>query len=279
MDRHDGRGRPPYDAPVAGACLCGAVGGRVRLRGTFDRGGVSGLPFTVVVCERCGLARTDPPPDDQRYRDSTLTPSMAHEGEAWAPEIVAFLQRLRPDGRLLDVGCNLGAAVEAAAAAGYDATGIDVDPWATEQARRQGRRVLTGELADLPGTYDLITLVHVAEHVAALPDLLRAAADHLAPDGRLVLFVPHHRGLVPRMLGDRWQLWAPHEHLWHFEPTTLVAVVTEATGLEPERVTARGAIEPFGRSWKHRVGRLAQRVGGVIGRGEQIEAVFRRPPA
>jgi len=112
---------------------------------------------------------------------------------------------LSPTGRsrILDVGCGMGATLEALQSLG-DATGVDISPQAVEFARKRGckdvRLVMTGELPFSTGEFDLIVAMDVIEHieddVATLKDYHRL----LAPGGILLLTVP----------AFKW-LWSGHD--------------------------------------------------------------------
>src|SRR5260370_825275 len=101
-----------------------------------------------------------------------------------------LVRRLRWDcpawrgrGRYLDVGCGSGGALGVAAALGWQVAGVEVDAAAAAKARRFTPRVHTGDLQAAPfaaGEFDLITALHVLEHVphpgGAVRRVLRLAA-------------------------------------------------------------------------------------------------------
>jgi 2-polyprenyl-3-methyl-5-hydroxy-6-metoxy-1,4-benzoquinol methylase len=102
-----------------------------------------------------------------------------------------------PGKRMLDAGCGAGEYVEAMAAAGADARGIEyvaekVRQW--EAAHLADGRVRQGDLAGLDfadETFDAVLLNEVLEHV---PDDRRALSElHrvLKPGGTLLLFSPN----------------------------------------------------------------------------------------
>ena len=79
-------------------------------------------------------------------------------GAAAAPSITAFLDREevdreRPLGRVLDLGCGRGQYTPELARRGWEAVGIDVVPSAIEAARRKasdGVSYVVGDVTDLP---------------------------------------------------------------------------------------------------------------------------------
>jgi SAM-dependent methyltransferase len=110
-----------------------------------DKGGDSWLRrLEFVRCSGCGFIWVSPAPNEADlaafYRQYRGTTSYAAKRDK---KIRRSLRRIRklakqvPGRRFLDVGCNVGFAVEAARLAGFTATGVDVDPHAVSLARAQ----------------------------------------------------------------------------------------------------------------------------------------------
>ncbi len=122
----------------------------------------------------------------------------------------------------LDVGCNYGFGVAAAADLGLNATGIDIDDVAInacrEQFGRQGRfefRTVQDHAAS-GAKSDIVYTSEVIEHTPD-PNSFAAAMGHiLRPNGLLYLTTPdggHCR--VPRDFA-KWEQVIPPEHLTYF---------------------------------------------------------------
>jgi SAM-dependent methyltransferase len=263
-------------------CFCGSRRYRLLLNGSYDRLLGHDYAFEIVQCLVCGLARTLPVPDPEQYEQGFV---LTTEGgrfvgateDAWSARIVDDVRAVVPSGRLLDVGCHVGNLVEAANAAGFDAEGIDLDPVATAEARRLGRAVLTGRLEDLEGTYDAVVMSALLEHILDLRSFVGHVERLLAPNGHAFVYVPYHRGLMPRLMGQNWMGWAPNQHVWHFSPRSLIRVVHEASPLRLVRYTTKGVIEPPSTGVKGRVKKAVDKLSRATGWGDQIEAIFRKP--
>jgi SAM-dependent methyltransferase len=80
------------------------------------------------------------------------------------------------------------------------------------------------------GTYDLVVLAHVLEHVAAPLDLVRTARSYLNPGGLIYVEVP----IEPVM--DVW-----HEHVQQFDRLSLSALLHDVVGMR-ERMTSVGPV-------------------------------------
>lgn len=164
-----------------------------------------------VRCGRCGLVFSDvdaatyardghnswhePEVTERTRAFYGLARSRAHE---------RFLSRFPPVGerRLLDVGCGLGYFMTRAASAGWIAHGCDTSiPWLQRAAEATGtpeRLACSEPRGDLfRGSFDMITVWDVLEHVYEPLPFLQAIADLLAPDGRLFLRTPNLLWVYP----------------------------------------------------------------------------------
>src|SRR5262249_25364137 len=118
---------------------------------------------------------------------------------------------------------------------GWNVTGLDFSAHAArEVTRKYGIPVLVGTLPHpevKPASFDVITMGAVLEHVHHPHEVIRAAAEALRPDGKLVIAVPNLDSWGFAFFGqDWWGLELPR-HLLHFAPATLRKLV-EGHGLE-----------------------------------------------
>jgi 2-polyprenyl-6-hydroxyphenyl methylase/3-demethylubiquinone-9 3-methyltransferase len=100
--------------------------------------------------------------------------------------------------RALDVGCGAGLLAEPLARLGAAVTGVDAaeENVAVARTHAEGSGLTIdyrhGELAALSlGRFDLVTAMEVLEHVADKPAFIAELAQHLAPDGLMVLSTPN----------------------------------------------------------------------------------------
>jgi 2-polyprenyl-3-methyl-5-hydroxy-6-metoxy-1,4-benzoquinol methylase len=263
-------------------CLCGATSYDVLLRGAHDRLLRQSYDFTIVRCRSCQLARTLPVPDTTQYeRGCFLTTEdgryVSSGQDLWSEPIARYVRENASGSRLLDVGAHFGNLVAAASALGFEAQGVDPDPVASRAAREKGRKVLTGTIEDVDGSFDVIVMNAVLEHVLDVRSFLARAARLLVPSGRAFIFVPHFRGLVPRLMKANWMGWAPSQHVWHFTPETLVSVVHQASSLRLAGYTTKGAIEPGSSGAKGLAKTCVTFFAQRANWGDQIEAIFEQP--
>jgi SAM-dependent methyltransferase len=143
-----------------------------------------------------------------------------------------------PTGRLLDVGAGKGHFLAAARGRGWDVVGVELSEASARRARATyGLEMLVGDVLEieLAGSFDVITLWHVLEHVADPGALLDRVRGLLAPGGRLVVSVPNNRSFQARLFGEHWFHIDEANHLFHFTPRSL-AMLLLRRGFEPERV-------------------------------------------
>jgi SAM-dependent methyltransferase len=130
-------------------------------------------------------------------------------------------------GRLLDVGCGKGAFLAACSAGlpgwSLEATELDERSRARLEAIPGFARLHVGPPEALGGSYDLVSLVHVLEHLEEPAAALRALAARVAPGGGLFVEVPD-RDQNPFDL-------VVADHASHFTRATLRRAL-EAAGLE-----------------------------------------------
>jgi 2-polyprenyl-3-methyl-5-hydroxy-6-metoxy-1,4-benzoquinol methylase len=140
----------------------------------------------------------------------------------------------RPPGAALDVGCGAGRLLPRLAAVGWKPHGLEWDPEAARVARAEtdfpvhvgSARRMDSRL----GPFDLVTLVHVFEHLADPVDALAHLGGRLTDDGRLVLIYPNPESLMARGYGPDWFGWEVPRHLTLL-PGRALRLAAERAGL------------------------------------------------
>jgi 2-polyprenyl-3-methyl-5-hydroxy-6-metoxy-1,4-benzoquinol methylase len=130
------------------------------------------------------------------------------------PEVMALLPALKPEAKLLEIGCGEGGF--AAAIPGVAETwGIEPGAHAAAIARQRLSKVLVGTFDAvkpvLPAYYfDLVVCNDVIEHMTDHDEFLRSIQDHMAPGGYLVGSVPN-----VRFRGNLFNLIVARD--WHYQ--------------------------------------------------------------
>lgn len=187
--------------------------------------------YTLFSCGACGLRFVYPVPDSAAlYAEGYFKGATEGFGyvdydkdkQPMTPTFEEYLRRIRqfmPEGgRLLDVGAATGFFLPIAHQAGFEASGVEISPYAALRAREKGLDVITGSLGDVPSgkAFDVLTMFDVIEHVADPAAEIERAHGLVRPGGMLVVNTPDAGSAWARLLGKRWHLIVPPEHLYYF---------------------------------------------------------------
>lgn len=202
---------------------------------------------TLVQCRGCGLVYVDPRPmpEEADYEEEFFL----HEyKDVYGVDYIAdrdnitrlargrleAIERLKPKGKLLDVGCAAGFLLDEARRRGWEPRGVEVSRFASDYARRELHlEVFTGtlEAAKFPdGEFDVAVLYFVLEHLRDPLGLLRELHRLLKPGGLLSVAVPNIAGLYFRLNRPAWMAErARHQsHFYEFSPRTLRKILAAA---------------------------------------------------
>jgi SAM-dependent methyltransferase len=208
--------------------------------------------FDMRVCGRCKSIFTDRLPAHEEASDYGAFYAEASDVPVPAfvlgrlEETVSSFEPYRMRNRWLDVGCGIGTLLRAVQNRGWDATGTEVAPAAVESVRAAGMDARLGVLGDLDlpeAGFDVVSMVEVIEHVPDPDSLVADARRLLRPGGALYITTPNGRSLSARMLGARWSVVTPPDHLQLFSVSGLHATLARA-GLVVRSVATNG-INPY----------------------------------
>ncbi len=222
---------------------CWVCGGAVRAAADAPIPGLSecvscGFVFRPVSHEQITDSHDDAYFDD--YSDGRAYLDEEPERRHEADQRVRWLAGcgLTPPGRLLEIGSAAGHFVAAAGEAGWSASGIETNDTVAEHGRAAlGVDVRTGFIEDQSledGSYDVIAMWHVLEHIPEPLPILQQLWRACKPSGHLMLEVPNRSSREAEVMGADWPHWAPHAHVSHFTPPTL-SLLLERSGFEIER--------------------------------------------
>jgi SAM-dependent methyltransferase len=233
--RSAGAPKPFFRSSGAGdSGNCDACGGALAIHFAEVRDPQSGVQFSILRCDQCGLGHTSPVPDD-------LAPFYGdyHGGRHGITAAYCVRRRLRlvrriiaapRGGRLLDIGCGDGAFLQAAQSAGWQVTGTEMHP---EAARSLGLDVYS-DLQEVRrfAPFTCITLWHSLEHIRDPHRTIASLKSLLSPSGAIFIAVPDAGGLQARIFGARWFHLDVPRHLYHFTRNSL-ANLLRSCGFTP----------------------------------------------
>jgi len=230
----------------------------------------------ISKCVHCGLLGTTdflkgfstiqglyetPPEHHTDYREQYLSARLA-----LYERVILKFERFRKKGLLLEIGCSYGYFLERARQASWNAEGVEISHYACQVSRSKGFKVYQNDLRDLSLTaesFDVITMWDVIEHLTDVAEIVKCCAMLLRPGGALIARTPDARALLftDGFMGAAYRHLAypanTAEHVFHFTPETLSALMAKA-GLQEAEIDARGGWEECvvsGRNSVVRVGR------------------------
>jgi SAM-dependent methyltransferase len=207
----------------------------------------------IYTCTFCGIGFVHPLPSNESlgnyYNDEyhiTLEkylPAYRKRANQKFSNLCKLIERKIKPGTLLEIGSSYGLFMDAARSRGWKVAGIELDAHACR---------LCKEILDLDvycGTpkqfstekkFDLICLLHTIEHDPDCFATLKRIKDLLAENGLLVLTLPNFESLASRFNGPHWEWMIPPAHLFYFNPSTIMQVLSGLGYVQIETFTRRG---------------------------------------
>jgi SAM-dependent methyltransferase len=215
---------------------------------------VDGRNYPLFLCTSCGSVFVVPRPTPEYleayYTGATSSHAVAlgttsdiagyekvQADEAAFPnssvdseQIARNCRELSRGSRFLDIGAGYGFFSRSALQHGFQVKAIEP----TEMCRKvyrlmNGFEPLGGMLSNdfvqqHTGTFDVVLMSQVLEHIADLESTLKNFSTLLSSDGVVAIAVPHFGSWLSRIQGKRDMFFIPPEHLNHFTKAGLVAL-------------------------------------------------------
>lgn len=211
--------------------------------------------YGIATCEDCGCGATSPRPSSEEL-ERQYARTYKYDAHAliasekkWRARRILDAALRSSDQNVLDVGAMYGFLVEEAKRRGKNAVGVEPTDGPAEAARARGLDVFTGMLdafaRERGGTYDLIVVQHVLEHVPDLPDFMATLRSLLAPGGRVCICVPNFDARLRRgACKNTWGWYQVPVHVHHFGGEALKRVL-EQSGFRVTKKTTNGGDSLF----------------------------------
>jgi SAM-dependent methyltransferase len=133
-------------------------------------------------------------------------------------------------GRLLEIGCAYGYFLMEARK-DFECTGLEISPAALAACRSSGLAVFSPNepeglaIWSRKGSFDAVVMLDCIEHLPDPSRTIERIAGVLAPGGFLLVTTGDWESWVARLMGKRWRLMTPPQHLHFFSPRTLGALL------------------------------------------------------
>jgi 2-polyprenyl-3-methyl-5-hydroxy-6-metoxy-1,4-benzoquinol methylase len=239
---------------VATCPICGGSSQSTIYRSNIDfekiaRGDVRpyGAHYSINQCNGCGLMLSNPVFVEEQvkrlYEQAETTNVNADEEDNVRRTMRNYYRLVQPfltcKDKMLDIGCDLGFLLEAASKDGFvELHGIEPNPL----ARRRAEKIPGAEITEKfyeeqyypEESFDLISLIHVLDHVYNPQEVLGRAYSQLKPGGILIAVVHNVECLLGRLLGERFPVFNLYHH-YFFSKKTLRALA-ESVGYQVKDV-------------------------------------------
>ena len=201
----------------------------------------SGEQFDVMSCEDCGFTFTQDVPVEAEIGRYYETPDYISHSDTKKGAMNAVYHQVRKymlgkkarlvakeshrkRGRLLDIGTGTGYFAATMEQLGWKVEAIEKNAQARVFAEEHFGLEVKGEEALQEfesGSFDVITLWHVMEHLEHLDETWECLRELLSDRGVLIVAVPNCSSYDAGKYGEYWAAYDVPRHLWHFTPVTI----------------------------------------------------------
>lgn len=194
------------------------------------------MHWRLIDCSSCELLFASPAPDSgtvaASYREAAY--DSGDEARYAAHTYGRLLRSMLPGagGRALDVGAGDGAFLRVLEDLGFEEVeGVEPSRAAREAAPPALRPLIREEVFDSDrydrGRFDLVSALHVADHMPYPLEALTGVRRLLCEGGRLLVVCHDESAAINRLMGTRSPIYDV-EHLQLFSPRTLAALLERA---------------------------------------------------
>ena len=191
----------------------------------------------VCVCNACSMVSQNPIPTEEQVEQYYATEYRQDYKQVFEPKLkhvyragnlalnrLGFLTKNNiTSGKMLDVGAGGGEFTYVSSQLGFDSAGIEPSIGYSNYARDQYQaNVKTGQLADINGKFDVITMFHVMEHIPEPVKIFKKLYDLLKEDGYLFIEVPNIESFSQSPNNTFFKA-----HIHYFSATTLIACASQ----------------------------------------------------
>jgi 2-polyprenyl-3-methyl-5-hydroxy-6-metoxy-1,4-benzoquinol methylase len=189
-------------------------------------------PYKILECLSCNIQFICPLPDgfsarnhyDSSYYCDWERSQKKTRIKLWNKRLKDMM-KYASIGKLLDVGAGTGLFLSTAKEHGFEVYGTEISPDACKISKdTYGIELFDGELAEANfpgGTFDVVTIWHVLEHLPDPMKMMKEIRRILKPGGMLVIALPNLKNylmqfLYPVVRRKKYYLFTPEDRELHF---------------------------------------------------------------
>lgn len=202
---------------------------------------VSQQDFGLVNCTTCGFTITNPRPTLETIHSFYKSEKyISHTGGSgsfvdrlyriarsytlkWKQQLITSFAQEKT---LLDYGCGTGSFLAHMKTKGWNVTGVE--PSADARAIASENATVHELIESVNGTFYIITLWHVLEHIHDLNKTLTELGKRLEASGTIFIAVPNYKCADATHYKKHWAAYDVPRHLWHFNQQTMTRVLADA---------------------------------------------------
>lgn len=197
--------------------------------------------INIYKCHTCGVQFMNPSYSDEYlvdYYSKYLNEELEYDDKLFYSHnfCLDLIEKIHPSkGSLLDVGCGYGNLISYAKKRGWQSLGYDIDCVAVKRiSKRINVEILCGDFTELKFNsekFDVITMIHVIEHLKHPVEYLSLISELIQKRGVFFLALPNIRSraaitkfYLERMgFRKKWRgnYYDTAHHLWYFDPKSI----------------------------------------------------------
>lgn len=137
----------------------------------------------------------------------------------WKWEHEQTFNIIKPNDKVLEIGCAKGHFVEKLSIEGIDCVGLELNKDAVDQGRSKGLMILDETIQvhskHNPEKYDIVCSFQVMEHISSIRDVLQASINSLKKGGKLIISVPNNDSFLGYDNNNYLNMPPHHMGLWN----------------------------------------------------------------